>query len=320
MARIVTPTPDSIAEAARILRGGGLIGLPTETVYGLGADATNGKAVAGIFAAKGRPSFNPLIIHVASVDDAEKIAIFNDDARLLATALWPGPLTMILPKAPDCPVSDLATAGLNTVAIRMPGLAIARDIIAQAGVPVAAPSANASGTLSPTNAQHVADSLGDKVELIIAAGASAVGLESTVLDLTGDMPVILRPGAVTPDDIARILGTAPAIDDGNHDAPKSPGQLLKHYAPRTRVRLNANDVQDGEALLAFGPTLLGRNLSPQQKKNLSEGSDLNEAASNLFGYLHSLDKGGFKSIAVMPIPNEGLGIAINDRLMRAANS
>ncbi|HEY8964184.1 MAG TPA: L-threonylcarbamoyladenylate synthase [Alphaproteobacteria bacterium] len=320
MVRIAAPTLEIIAEAGRILADGGLVGLPTETVYGLAADATDGKAVARIFAAKGRPAFNPLIIHVASVQDAEVLGIFNDNAHMLAAALWPGPLTMILPKAEHCPVSDLATAGLPTIALRMPALKEAREIIAASGKPIAAPSANTSGTLSPTTAQHVADSLGDALELIVAAGASTVGLESTVIDLTSEAPVILRPGAVTPEDIARVLGMKPDIDDGNHDAPKSPGQVLKHYAPKTPVRLNATDLKDGEALLAFGPTLLGRTLSPQQKKNLSEGSDLHEAAANLFGYLHSLDKGGFKSIAVMPVPNEGLGLAINDRLKRAANS
>lgn len=320
MTRIAGPTAENIQEAARIIRAGGLIGLPTETVYGLGADATNGRAVAAIFEAKGRPAFNPLIIHVANLQAAERLAVFDDNARMLATSLWPGPLTMILPKMAGCPVSDLATAGLSTIAIRIPALKEARDIIAASGVPIAAPSANASGTLSPTTAQHVAESLRDKVALIIAAGASSVGLESTVIDLSGDVPVILRPGAITPDDIARVIGIAPAIDDGAHDKPKSPGQLLKHYAPATPLRLNAANVQDGEALLAFGPTLLGRNLPPTQKKNLSEGSDLHEAASHLFGYLHDLDKGGFKSIAVMPVPDQGLGLAINDRLKRAANS
>lgn len=318
MTRIVAPTPASIQDAGRIIREGGLVGLPTETVYGLAANALDGKAVAAIYAAKGRPAFNPLIIHVATMQDAEQLAVFNDDARMLATALWPGPLTMILPRRENCPVSELATAGLPTIALRIPGLAVARDIIAAADVPVAAPSANASGTLSPTTAQHVSDSLGDAVQLIIAAGASSVGLESTVLDLSGDVPVILRPGAITPDDIARVLDIIPAIDDGNHDAPKSPGQLLKHYAPNTPIRLNADRLEDGEALLAFGPTLLGRALPVQAKKNLSEGGDLHEAAANLFGYLHALDKGGFKSIAVMGIPDTGLGIAINDRLKRAA--
>jgi len=320
MARIVTANPQSIADAAAILRDGGLIGLPTETVYGLGANALDGKAVAKIFAAKGRPSINPIIIHVATIEDAEKIGVMNDDARAIATALWPGPLTIIVKRQDHSGVSELASAGLPTIAIRMPAHEVARAIIAAAGVPIAAPSANASGTLSPTSAQHVAESLGDKIDLIIAGGGSSVGLESTVLDLSGDVPVILRPGAVTPEDIERVLGTKPAIDDGAHDKPKSPGQLLRHYAPLTKLRLNAKGPEAGEAFLAFGPTMLTRAKLDPSIKNLSSSGDLHEAAANLFAYLHELDKGGFNAIAVSPIPDEGLGLAINDRLKRAAGA
>lgn len=319
MVKIVTITDTSIAEAASVITRGGLLGLPTETVYGLAANALDGHAVARIFEAKGRPAFNPLIIHVANKAAAEKLAVFNDAAHAVTDTLWPGPLTIILPRRADSGISELATAGLPTIALRCPAHAGARAVIEAAGVPVAAPSANASGTLSPTTAQHVAASLGDALDMILAAGACPVGLESTVLDLSGDVPVILRPGAVTPDDIARILGEAPAVDDGQHDAPKSPGQLLRHYAPKTPVRLNAKDLREGEALLAFGPTMLGRHLPDSAKRNLSDGSDLHEAAANLFGYLHALDAGAHSGIAVMPVPDTGLGLAINDRLKRAAN-
>lgn len=320
MSRIVTATDASIQEAAAVLKGGGLVGLPTETVYGLAADATNGLAVAKIFEAKGRPAFNPLIVHVASIEDAKKLAHFNEAADAVTTALWPGPLTIILPRRADSGIADLTTAGLPTIALRMPAHDIARKIIAASGKPIAAPSANASGTLSPTAAHHVADSLGGKVDLIIAAGTAQVGLESTVLDLSGDVPVVLRPGGITPDDIGRVLGTTPAIDDGVHDKPKSPGQLLRHYAPRTKLRLNVNAPEAGEAFLAFGPTMLTRAKLDPSIKNLSANGDLHEAAANLFSYLHELDKGSYTGIAVSKIPDEGLGLAINDRLRRAAGA
>ena len=313
-----TVTPETIAEAAAILRRGGLVGLPTETVYGLAANACDGQAVARIFEAKGRPSFNPLISHVAKPEDALVHGIFDARAQDIIAAFWPGPLTVIVQRIANSPISSLACAGLPTIALRCPAHPVARAVIEAAGVPLAAPSANASGTLSPTAPHHVAESLGDKVDLILAAGACTVGLESTVLDLSGDVPVILRPGAVTPDDLSRVLGFVPAIDDGAHDAPKSPGQLLRHYAPKTPMRLNATDLQAGEAYLAFGPTLLGRALPDSAKRNLSERGDLHEAAANLFGHLHALDAEGHKGIAVAPIPAVGLGVAINDRLLRAA--
>ncbi|NBX65617.1 MAG: threonylcarbamoyl-AMP synthase [Proteobacteria bacterium] len=308
----------SIAEAAAIIKRGGLVGLPTETVYGLAANACEGVAVARIFEAKGRPAFNPLISHVAKPEDAFSLGIFDERAKDIVSAFWPGPLTLIVRRQPDCPVSALACAGLPTIALRCPAHPVARAVIEAAGVPLAAPSANVSGTLSPTTPHHVAAGLGDKLDLILAAGTCSVGLESTVLDLSCDTPVILRPGAVTPDDLQRILGFMPLVDDGQHDAPKSPGQLLKHYAPKTPLRLNATDLLDGEAYLAFGPTLLGRALPDTAKRNLSEKSDLHEAAANLFGYLHALDDLGHAAIAVAPIPETGLGLAINDRLRRAA--
>lgn len=320
MASILTPTPEAIDQAAAILKSGGLVGLPTETVYGLAADARNGEAVAKIFAAKGRPAINPLIVHVAKAQDAEKLGVFTDAARALAAALWPGPLTMILPRQPDCGIADLTTAGLPTIALRVPAHDVACAVISACGAPLAAPSANASGTLSPTSPAHVAGSLGNAVDLILAGGSTSIGLESTVIDMTGDAPIILRPGAITPTDIEQILGQRPAIDDGAHDAPKSPGQLLRHYAPATKLRLNATDRREGEAYLAFGPTMLTRAKIDPSVKNLSPEGDLHQAAANLFGYLHELDKGGYAAIAVSPIPDEELGLAINDRLRRAAGA
>jgi len=319
---VVKPvSEESLNEAAAILQAGGLVAFPTETVYGLGANATDGIAVARIFAAKGRPAFNPLIVHVATMEEAEKLAVFSDLARDIAAHFWPGPLTMILPRQKDCPVSDLATAGLPSIAIRMPGLQAARDLIEWTGLPLAAPSANASGTLSPTAATHVAESLGDKVDFILAGGACAVGLESTVLDLTGNAPVILRPGAILAEDVARVTGGEVGYDLGGHEAPKSPGQLLRHYAPATPIRLNAQDVEEGEALLAFGPApFLRKKLADNAYRNLSEAGDMHEAAANLFSALHALDTGQYKAIAVMNIPDTGLGVAINDRLRRAADS
>ncbi len=320
MTKILTPTQDAINQVVSVIKNGGIIGLPTETVYGLAADATNSRAVAKIFMAKGRPSINPLIVHVASLAEAEKLAEFSDQAKAIATALWPGPLSIILKQREGNGISDLATAGLPTIAIRCPAHEVARNVIIACGRPLAAPSANVSGTLSPTSAHHVVDSLQGKVDLILAAGTSRFGLESTVLDMTGDTPVILRPGAITPEDVERVLKVKPQIDTGSHDAPKSPGQLLRHYAPKTKLRLNVTTPESTEAYLAFGPCMIQRNKVEPPVKNLSEKSDLNEAAAHLFGYLRDIDKGGFKAIAVAPIPDEGIGIAINDRLRRAANA
>ncbi len=321
MSNVKAATIATLDEAATLLQQGGLVAFATETVYGLGANALDGVAVARIFEAKGRPAFNPLIVHVANLEDAERLAVFSDAAYSVADRFWPGPLTMILPRRADCPVSTLATAGLPTIAIRIPGHAVARDIIARAGVPVAAPSANRSGRLSPTAAIHVAQDLGDAVDLIVAGGASAVGLESTVLDLSGNRPVVLRPGAVLAEDIAACLEMPVEYDLGDHDAPKSPGQLLRHYAPSIPIRLNAARVEEGEAVLAFGPDpFLKRRVADNAYRNLSERGDLYEAAANLFSHLHALDDAQFKAIAVSGIPETGLGIAINDRLRRAANS
>ncbi len=317
MTKIVAPTSESISEAAQILREGGLVAFPTETVYGLGANALDGKAVAGIFAAKNRPAINPVIVHVARREDAAKYVEVDARARGLMQEFWPGPLTMILPKKKDGGISDLVSAGLDTIAIRMPNHPVALSIIEKAGVPIAAPSA--------TTPRHVQESLGDRVPMIIAGGACAVGLESTVLDLSGDVPVIVRPGAVTAEDLEPYLG-AVAMDLGTHDKPKSPGQLLKHYAPSIPVRLNAVDVDSAEGLLAFGSTKFmgvkgggfAKEMGDEKFRNLSEAGDLNEAAANLFTMLRELDNPANTRIAVMNIPDKGLGIAINDRLRRAA--
>lgn len=316
----------SIMEAAGFLTAGRLVALPTETIYGLGANALDGVAVAKIFAAKGRPSFNPLIVHVPDLAAASALVEMNEAARAVAGKFWPGPLTMILPRKPGCPVSDLCSAGLSTLAIRIPSHPAALKLLRAAGVPVAAPSANKSGGISPTTPQHVLESLGEAVDFILAAGASEVGLESTVLDLSGDKPLILRPGAVTAEDLAPILGPV-AYDPGGHGRDvKSPGQLLKHYAPSIPVRLNAVDVAAGEALLAFGALKFmglkdggfAKDLPAESLRNLSDSGDLYEAAANLFRMMRDLDRPGHTGIAVMSIPDQGIGLAINDRLKRAA--
>ena len=333
---IVAANAQTIAEAARLLRAGQLVAFPTETVYGLGADASQGLAVAAIFEAKGRPRFNPLIVHVPDLAGAKALGAFNDTARRLAAEFWPGPLTLVLPKRPGAPIAELATAGLDTIALRVPSHPIAQALLRAAGCPVAAPSANRSGHVSATEAAHVAADLGEQVALILDAGPAEYGLESTVLDATAPEPVILRPGAVTAEAIARVLGIAPRTTSEAGARPSSPGQLASHYAPRAAVRLNATDVAPGEALLAFGanvPAHAGPTF------NLSPSGDLREAAANLFAALRGLDaagceslgtrargqgategqqKAGVSCIAAMPIPDVGLGAAINDRLRRAA--
>lgn len=327
MPRIVEASGDSIAEAARILAGGGLVAFPTETVYGLGADARNGEAVARIFSAKGRPSFNPLIIHVPDQNVAALYVRFDPRARAAARAFWPGPLTLILPRVEGCLISDLAGAGLSTLAVRVPAHPVAMALLSASGIPVAAPSANRSGALSPTAPVHVAQSLGDAVDLILAAGSCAVGLESTVLNLSGDKPAIVRPGAITASDLSPVLGCDVVYDSGDPDRPSSPGQLLRHYAPSIPLRLGAVDVCPGEALLGFGSVRFmglrggagaAADLPEDRRRNLSETGDLHEAAANLFAMLRVLDRPEHAGIAVMTVPDTGLGIAINDRLRRAA--
>jgi L-threonylcarbamoyladenylate synthase len=305
----------AVAAAVRVLGGGGLVAFPTETVYGLGADATNGEAVARLYAAKGRPRFNPLISHVADRDAARRIARFDDNAETLAAAFWPGPLTLVLPKVDRCPVSELATAGLDSIAVRIPDHPVAQDILRGFGKPVVAPSANPSGHVSPTTASHVRADLDGRIDLILDGGPTSVGVESTVVSCLG-APTLLRPGGVSRQAIERALGRALAkTAPPTEEAPLAPGMLTSHYAPTTPLRLNAVSVNPGEALLAFGadgPAGAARTL------NLSVSGDLVEAAANLFAHLRALDAAGHKGIAAMPIPNQGLGEAINDRLARAA--
>ncbi len=309
-----------IAEGAEIIKSGHCVVIPTETVYGLAADATNGQAVARIFEIKDRPTFNPLISHFHSLGHLQDYVALNETAKKLSSAFWPGAMTLILKRSKNCKISDLTCAGLDTIAVRIPSHPTAQKIIKAAGVPLAAPSANKSGEVSPTSATHVADSLGDKSPLIIADGSSKIGLESTVIDCTGDQAIIARMGAITPQDCEAVLGYVPKISDTNDEKPVSPGQLLKHYAPCTPVRLKAYDVQQGEALLAFGSTKFMPVDRAVKVMNLSDDGDLHQAASNLFSYLRQLDKVEAKAIAVMDIPNQGIGLAINDRLQRAAQN
>jgi L-threonylcarbamoyladenylate synthase len=313
---VLSPTPAAVNRAAALLRAGGLVAFPTETVYGLGADATDDRAVAAIFAAKGRPQFNPLIVHVADAAAAGAFVVLDERARTLAGAFWPGPLTLVLPRRPDAGLSLLVSAGLDTVAVRVPAHAVARALLTATGRPVAAPSANRSGAVSPTTPGHVVESLSGRVHLVLAGGRCPVGLESTVLDLSGPVARLLRPGAVLRDEIEAHIGPVELAGDATPERPTAPGQLASHYAPRAAVRLGALAAAPDEALLAFGPDDLVRGGSA--RLNLSLQGDLNEAAANLFAMLRRLDTPGVRSIAVMPVPEAGLGIAINDRLRRAA--
>jgi L-threonylcarbamoyladenylate synthase len=310
-----------VAAAARVLAEGGLVAFPTETVYGLGADAANPAAVAHIYRAKGRPAFNPLIAHVGDLPAARRIARFDAAATALAEAFWPGPLTLVLPKAEGCVVADLATAGLDTVAIRIPAHPAAREILRAFGGPVVAPSANISGHVSPTTAAHVENDLAGRIDLIVDGGPVAVGVESTIIGCF-DEPMLLRPGGLPRAEIERVLGRAlkqaPAEADEDGGQPLAPGMLASHYAPRARVRLNAQRLEAGEAVLAFGLGAISGIDAAATVMNLSESGDLDEAAANLFGHLRALDGQGVHTIAVMPVPDEGLGEAINDRLRRAA--
>ena len=312
----------AVAAASRALADGGLVAFPTETVYGLGADATNAAAIARLYQAKGRPSFNPLIAHVRDLAAARLIGRFEVRAIALAEAFWPGPLTLVLPKTKDCAVADLATAGLDSVAIRVPAHPLARAILRAFGGPVVAPSANLSGHVSPTTAAHVQGDLAGRIDLIVDGGAVAVGVESTIVGCF-DEPMLLRPGGVPRGEIERVLGRAlvqPPDQDADNDTsqPLAPGMLASHYAPRTRVRLNAERIEPGEAVLAFGSIAVPGVDAATAVLNLSAHGDLTEAAANLFGYLRALDAKRARAIAVMPVPHHGLGEAINDRLRRAA--
>jgi L-threonylcarbamoyladenylate synthase len=319
--RILTAGGTAVAEAARCLAHGGLVAFPTETVYGLGADAGNAAAIARLYQAKGRPSFNPLIAHVGDLAAAERIGRFDATAIALAKAFWPGPLTLVLPKTGDCQVADLATAGLDTVAIRVPVHPLAREILRAFGGPVVAPSANLSGHVSPTSAAHVQSDLAGRIDLIVDGGAVEIGVESTIVGCF-DVPMLLRPGGVPRGEIERVLGRtlAQLPEDADNDSgqPLAPGMLASHYAPRTKVRLDAARIEAGEALLAFGTNAIPGVDAAAAVMNLSAQSDLAEAAANLFGYLRALDSRGARCIAVMPVPHHGLGEAINDRLRRAA--
>jgi L-threonylcarbamoyladenylate synthase len=311
----------AVATAGRCLAQGGLVAFPTETVYGLGADATNPLAIARLYQAKGRPAFNPLIAHVGDIEAACRIARFDATALLLAQAFWPGPLTLVLPKARDCAVADLATAGLDTIAVRIPAHPVARAILRAFGGPVVAPSANLSGHVSPTTAAHVQSDLNGRIDLIVDGGAVNVGVESTIVRCF-EQPMLLRPGGLARSEIERVLGRAvkQLPEDAANDSgqPLAPGMLASHYAPRTPVRLNAVSIEPGEALLAFGPATLPGIEAAADIMNLSPRSNVDEAATRLFGYLRALDGKGARAIAVMPIPDHGLGEAINDRLRRAA--
>jgi len=307
----ILPLDDqSIAIAVDHIRAGRLVAFPTETVYGLGGDATNGEAVAAIFEAKGRPRFNPLIVHVPDMIAARGVGKFDKRAEELASRFWPGPLTLVVKRMVDSGVSELASAGLDTVAIRMPALRGARTFLAEVGRPLAAPSANRSGKVSPTTAQHVAQELGDAVALILDGGPCKVGVESTVLDMSGETPVLLRPGGVPLEELEEALGRKIEVA-GADTAIASPGMLESHYAPALPLRMDAREAKAGEALLGFGPV-------SNATLNLSETGNLREAAANLFAMLRDLDSSDFTAIAVMPIPENGLGRAINDRLRRAA--
>lgn len=302
------PTVD---KAVSLWRSGELVVIPTETVYGLAADATNSAAVAKIYAAKQRPQFNPLIVHVANADAAARFTQWTDEAAILARKFWPGPLTLVLKRHTDCPISDLVSAGGDTLAVRCPEHPIARQLLTAFAGAIAAPSANRSGRISPTTAAHVRSELPDIP--VIDGGPCAVGLESTVIDLSGEYPAMLRPGSITRQQIEAALGNK--LGEGSDGNIKSPGQLASHYAPSVPVRLNATDVKPGEALLAFGPEIP----AAPTMRNLSPSGDLIEAAANLFAHLRALDDGRSHTIAVMPIPQEGVGEAINDRLRRAAS-
>lgn len=311
--RVVPADAQGVAEAAKLLLAGGVVAFPTETVYGLGGLADEPGAVAAIFAAKGRPPINPLIVHVLDEAAARALVDWTPAAGALAASFWPGPLTLVLPRRPEAEVAPAVCAGLPTLAVRVPAHPVARALLAAVGRPIAAPSANPSGRLSPTRAEHVAGGLA--LPLVLEGGPAEVGLESTVLDLSGPRPVLLRPGGVTREAIERVVGPI-LVSDGDPDRPTAPGQLLRHYAPRARLRLEADAPRPGEAWLGFGGIPEGTHPA----LDLSPSGDLDEAAAALFGALHVLDAAGCPWIAVAPIPERGVGVAINERLRRAAAS
>lgn len=314
MAQIL-PLEQAFDPALDLLEAGEVVALPTETVYGLAADATNGEAVARIFEVKGRPRFNPLIVHVSDTDMAQRIAVFDQASVLLAGGFWPGPLTLVLPLREGHGIHPLVTAGLDTVAIRMPR-GFAREVIEELGRPLAAPSANASGRISPTSAQAVNDDIGDRIKLICDGGRASIGVESTIVKVTPNALRILRPGGVTAGEIESALGIR--VTRGGEAGVEAPGMLASHYAPGARVRLGATEIFEGEALLAYGPVRAAGAEKAVTVLNLSEKGHMREAAANLYAHLQALDRSGAKTIAVEPIPEDGLCEAINDRLRRAA--
>ena len=317
--RRLDPDAAGLAQAAALLRAGALVAFPTETVYGLGADATDPAAVARIFAAKERPRFNPLIAHLADRDAALAEGSFDEAARRLAEAFWPGPLTLVVPAHAGTRVCDLARAGLPSVALRVPGHPVARALLEAVGRPVAAPSANRSGRVSPTRAEHVLDDLAGRIAGLLDGGDTPVGVESTVVACLGGPPRLLRPGGITRAALRAVLGFDPAAPEAaDADRPAGPGMLASHYAPRARVRLDVERVEPGEALLLFGGGRPEGHDRARAVLNLSPAGDPAEAASRLFGALRDLDASGAATIAVVPIQAEGLGEAIRDRLARAA--
>ena len=311
MNNIYTDSEDNILHAADVIKSGGLVAFPTETVYGLGANVYDAKAVASIFAAKQRPHFDPLISHIAEIDFLKEYAATDERVLALAKHFWPGPLTLVLNRIEENPSIDLACSGLRTLTVRMPRHPIALALIKKSGVPIVAPSANKYQSISPTTAQHVADGLGDKVDMILDGGACSVGVESTIIDLTGNNVVLLRAGGTAKEDIEDFLNEKVLISDGNPDLPTAPGQLLRHYAPKNQLRINASIPQDDEFYIGFGACAADL--------NLSKSGNLREAAANLFAYLRLADKQAkYGKIAIAPIPKTGLGLAINDRIKRAS--
>lgn len=313
--RLYKPSKETFKLAAKKLKQGDILSFPTETVYGLGADATNSRAVAKIFSAKSRPSFNPLIVHLSDAAEANQFVEMSDLSRKLANTFWPGPFTMVIPLKEDSGLSDLITAGINTVAIRVPQNNVAQELLIEFGGPIAAPSANKSGRISPTTAQHVDDEFSAELGFIIDGGPCKRGIESTIVQIKGDQVILLRPGSITAADIENVIGSKIATKPIKSETPNSPGQLESHYAPNTQLRLNITKPNNDEGFLTFGPTegSLGKICL-----NLSPSANLEEAAANLFSMMRELDNMNFPSIAVSSIPEIGLGLAINDRLRRAA--
>jgi L-threonylcarbamoyladenylate synthase len=312
MKNIYPNTAENINRAAEVIKQGGLVAFPTETVYGLGANVYNAKAVASIFAAKGRPAFNPLISHIAEKDFLKEYAVVDERVLALANRFWPGPLTFVLKRLEHLESIDLACAGLSTVTVRMPDHPTALELIKKSGVPIVAPSANRSQTISPTKAEHVFESLGDKVDMILDGGSCRVGVESTIIDVCGKDVVMLRAGGVSLEDLEDFLGEKVLISHGNPDMPSSPGQMLRHYAPEHVLRINAEKKEPDEFLIGFGHC-------PEADLNLSPSGDLCEAAAHLFAYMRLADKtSSLPKLAISPIPETGLGLAINDRIRRAS--